>query len=162
MEMEKEYIRISCSNCGKNYRVENPEETKSYRCKECNERIVVKPQIKEKYYSKKINTLIDTFITSSVFLIIFLLYASSELPHYSYYILLRVVVFSNGIFGSYISYKIDKQEWIFIFGTISLLFNPLIPIHLTKNLWSYVDLITAGIFVISMFFIKIKKPEKYT
>ncbi len=68
---------------------------------------------------------------------------------YGYYTLLRIVVTGVFIWAAYICYERDEAvlPWIFSLGAI--LFNPLIKIHMPKEIWSIVD-VAAGIFLIVM------------
>ncbi|GAG59522.1 unnamed protein product, partial [marine sediment metagenome] len=43
---------------------------------------------------------------------------------------------------------------------IGLLFNPLIPIHLTRDIWQPIDLICALLFIVIIFILK--EPSQKT
>ena len=66
---------------------------------------------------------------------------------YGFYTLLRIIVTGIFIWAAFITY--EKKEgvlpWIFGFGAI--LFNPLVKIHLPKELWAVID-ISSGIFLL--------------
>lgn len=87
----------------------------------------------------------------------FLLVALFDGLPYGYFTLLRFVVCAVGV---YIAYKIyvsnNDSLWVWLFGGIAILFNPIIPIHFERETWWIIDLIIGGIFVLSMFIIKIK------
>ena len=78
--------------------------------------------------------------------IVFLL-AIAPLP-YEYYMLLRVI--SVPIFGYLFYHAVNKASveflgikfsWVFVgFG---LLYNPFIPVHLTKDIWMVFNVVTA-------------------
>ena len=85
-----------------------------------------------------------------------LLLALADWP-YGYYILLRFVVCGSAAFVAYLGYLINKQWIIWTFGIIAVLFNPLILIHLNRELWAFIDVIVAVIFVVSIFIFKSKK-----
>ena len=61
---------------------------------------------------------------------------------------------------SWLAYKIEKQLWIWIFGFISLVFNPLIPLHMGRDLWMVIDLLVAVFLIISIFAFKLPKGFK--
>jgi hypothetical protein len=92
-------------------------------------------------------------ITASAFLFIALF---DGLP-YGYFTLLRFVVC---IISAYLAYKIyeDNKEslWVWAFGFITILFNPIIIIHLQREQWWVIDLIVGIFFVLSIFLIKAK------
>ncbi|UHS56026.1 DUF6804 family protein [Agrobacterium vaccinii] len=67
---------------------------------------------------------------------------------YGYYTLLRLVITAFAAFFAYVEY--DKQKtlsgWAIGFIAVALLFNPLIPVHLSRSSWFFLDLIAAGVF----------------
>jgi len=65
---------------------------------------------------------------------------------YGYYILLRWVIFSSSIFVAYSFYNSKIPVWTFIFGVVAILFNPIVPIYLSKSTWVVLDFIGATIF----------------
>ena len=67
---------------------------------------------------------------------------AAPLP-YGYYMLLRIVVTGVFIWAALVSYerKHEVLPWLFVLGAI--LFNPLIMIHLPKELWAIVDVVAA-------------------
>ncbi|MBK8191351.1 MAG: hypothetical protein IPK79_12990 [Vampirovibrionales bacterium] len=70
---------------------------------------------------------------------------------YSYYVLLRWVVCIAAI-SIALSFKaLNKEGWFITLLITAFLFNPLIPVHLNKQLWTVLDLVTAAIFLVSIF-----------
>ena len=64
-----------------------------------------------------------------------------------YYFLVRLIVTIASVMIAWSLYqKNNKSPWMWIFGFIAILFNPLIPIYLNKALWIIIDLTTAGLF----------------
>ena len=76
---------------------------------------------------------------------------------YGYYTLLRFIVCAVAVYCAFLAYSQSKEDWTWIFGGIAVLFNPIIPIYLNRELWSVIDVIVAGVFVVSFFFVKVKK-----
>lgn len=97
-------------------------------------------------------------ITASTFLFIALF---DGLP-YGYFTLLRFVIC---IVSAYLAYKIYKDNkeslWVWAFGFIAILFNPIIIIHLQREQWWVIDLIAGIFFVLSIFLIKTKNKLVY-
>jgi len=62
---------------------------------------------------------------------------------YGLYTLLRLVVCGTTAYLSWLAYESGKQPWLWIFGFIALIFNPLIPLHLGRDLWVVVDLLVV-------------------
>jgi len=51
---------------------------------------------------------------------------------YGYYQLLRFVVCGVSVYVAYVAYKWQKIWATWLFGIIAVLFNPIIPIHLSR------------------------------
>lgn len=85
-----------------------------------------------------------------------LIFAIIDLP-YGYYIFLRIIICILSCFTAYVALVSDKKPWIWIFGVIAVLFNPIIPIYLDKEIWTVIDIIVAIIFAVSV--IKIKSLD---
>jgi len=66
---------------------------------------------------------------------------------YGYYQLLRFVVCGAAVYVAYLAYNWQKIWAVWLFGFIAVLFNPLIPIHLSRELWQPVDVICGIIFI---------------
>ena len=76
---------------------------------------------------------------------------------YGIYTLLRIVVTLSSAFIIYNNYKKinSVNPTIVIFSIILIIFNPILPIRLNKEMWLPIDLITAAIYF--YYYIKIKK-----
>lgn len=86
---------------------------------------------------------------------VMLLGALADWP-YGYYQLLRLVVCGVSVYVAFTAYSWQKIWAMWLFGFIALLFNPLIPIHLSRELWQSIDVICAVLFVVIA--IVLKKP----
>lgn len=86
---------------------------------------------------------------------ILLLIALSKQP-YSFYTILRICVFVTGAFGAYLSHQSKSDNWLWIFGAIALIFNPIFPIYLEREIWAVIDIVTAIVLIISIKFIPSK------
>lgn len=86
---------------------------------------------------------------------IVLILAVLPLP-YGFYIFLRLAVFLVAVYLGYTQWKRDDSFsiWVITLGTIALLYNPILPIHLTREIWIVFNLLTAGIFIAHMCYIK--------
>jgi len=88
---------------------------------------------------------------------IFMLFlAIARLP-YGYYIFLRWVVCATALFSAWTAYEYKCKFWVFVMGGIAILFNPIIPVYLTKDIWVIIDLIVAILFLVSIFTIRPKR-----
>ncbi len=78
---------------------------------------------------------------------------------YGYYQLLRFLVCGVSAYVAYIAYSWQKLWATWLFGIIAVLFNPLLPIHLSREIWQPIDVICAIIFIVSALILK-QPPEK--
>ncbi|MBN2021068.1 MAG: hypothetical protein JW749_12695 [Sedimentisphaerales bacterium] len=75
---------------------------------------------------------------------------------YGYYQLLRFVICGASIYVAFMAYNWHKIWATWLFGFIAVLFNPLIPIHLSRELWQPIDVVCALLFIIDA--VAIKNP----
>jgi hypothetical protein len=68
---------------------------------------------------------------------------------YGYYMLLRVVVLAASLLLAGLIYQRTKQFtiWLGLFLIAALVFNPFVPLHLTRGVWSILNVAAAGLFV---------------
>ena len=88
-----------------------------------------------------------------------LLLALAEFP-YGYYQLLRLVVCGVSVYMAFMAYGWQKMWAVWLFGFMALLFNPLIPIHLSREIWQPIDVVCAILFIVIVFVLK--KPMEET
>src|SRR5947209_13580381 len=72
---------------------------------------------------------------------------------YGYYMLLRVIVFADGLLLAALIYQRMKTftVWIGFFLIVAIVFNPIIPLHLSRGTWSILNLAGAGLFATHWF-----------
>jgi hypothetical protein len=81
-----------------------------------------------------------------------LLGAVAPLP-YVYYQFLRWIVCGVAVFVAVKTYQWGKGWATSLFAIIAVLFNPIVPIHLTKEIWMPIDLACALLFGLSILFL---------
>jgi len=74
---------------------------------------------------------------------------------YGYFTLLRIVVTGTTAYSAWLAYDHKKGFWIWSFVAIAIIFNPIIPLHLGRELWLAIDLIAALFLFLSLFFFKL-------
>ncbi|MGB9665272.1 MAG: DUF6804 family protein [Ignavibacteria bacterium] len=79
---------------------------------------------------------------------------------YDYYTLLRFVVSSVSSFSLYFALKLKKDGWAWIFGVITILFNPILPVHLNRNTWAVIDVAVAVVLIASLFLLGPKPKDE--
>ena len=62
---------------------------------------------------------------------------------------LRIVVIGTAVFV--VAHVVNRRQfWPWIMGGVAILFNPILPIHLTREEWQLIDFGVAVIFVIAL------------
>ena len=92
-----------------------------------------------------------------IYIISALLFIGAASLPYGYYMLLRIAACGFFIWAAVITYEKKSQYLPWIFGLLALLFNPIIKIHLPKELWVIIDICSA-IFVLAAKS-KLQEPE---
>lgn len=75
---------------------------------------------------------------------------------YGFYMFLRLIVTITSII--IIIYNIKAvggvNEITILFGLIAILYNPIIPVNLTREIWMPINFVTSGIYIYSLFKIR--------
>ena len=74
---------------------------------------------------------------------------------YGYYAILRILTTITGCVLAYVSYKTNKFKTAVLSGLLVVVYNPLIPIPLGKDIWIIVNLISIPLIII--FYVKSRK-----
>lgn len=77
---------------------------------------------------------------------------------YGYYVLLRLIVCGVAVYGAMQANSQQRMGWVWTLGATAVLFNPLIPVHLMKDTWVFIDLITAILLGVAMSVLR-RKPN---
>lgn len=88
-----------------------------------------------------------------------LLWALNPDNAYGYYILLRWVYCGTFAYLAFKAIEEGQQGWTWVLGITAAVYNPIFQVHLTRELWSVVNVITIGIAVASVFALK-SRDEK--
>ncbi len=75
-----------------------------------------------------------------------------------YYTLLHWVCCGTLIYLAYKAVSLKRQIWVWILGVTALVYNPIFRLHLGE-LWFAINIITAGIVVVSIFTLKIRDKQ---
>lgn len=82
-----------------------------------------------------------------------LIFALFNLP-YAYYQLLRWLVCIVACYGGYIAKYNRRVIWIWAFVALAVLFNPIAPIQFNRDMWAPIDVASAIVLVISIWFVR--------
>jgi hypothetical protein len=72
-----------------------------------------------------------------------------QLP-YGYYVLLRLVVCGVCIYLAVQEENAGRKAWVWVLGAVAILYNPIFRIHLTRDIWSVVNIATILLLVVHM------------
>ena len=92
--------------------------------------------------------------------IIMLLWAIMPNNPYAYFILLRWICCPIFAYLAFRAYESSKTNWVWILGVTSAIYNPIIPAHLTREIWVILNLIAVILAINSIFLLKIKGVEE--
>lgn len=67
---------------------------------------------------------------------------------YGYYIFLRWSIFISSLIVAYSFNIFKKTGLVLVFGAVAYLFNPIIPVYLTRQMWTPIDFLSAIIFFV--------------
>ena len=81
--------------------------------------------------------------------VLILLWALADNP-YAYYQILRWIIFSVAGYSAYLAYEDKEVLWAWIFGIVAILFNPISPFYFDREVWSVLNVVVAGILLVSI------------
>ena len=77
----------------------------------------------------------------------FLIFALNPDNPYGYYVLLRLICFSSFIYLAYKIIILGKHNWAYVLGSMALIYNPIIRVHLEREIWSIINIITILVLI---------------
>ena len=69
---------------------------------------------------------------------------------YGYYIILRFVVCGVCAYLAVRAFQIDKIGWVLIVGITAVIYNPIIRVHLAREIWSVVNIATIIMLIVTI------------
>lgn len=96
-------------------------------------------------------------MTGTIVSIVMLVLAIVSGWPYRYYQLLRVVVCGTALFLVLLARKQRKGNWVWTFTVVAVIFNPLVPMYLGRELWGLLDLIALVLFAVAMGKLDVKR-----
>jgi Family of unknown function (DUF6804) len=82
--------------------------------------------------------------------IVFLILALNPQNPYSYYVFLRWLCFPTFAFLAYRAFERGKTTWCTIFIIAAITYNPLIRVHLPREVWMILNIVTIAVAAISI------------
>ena len=85
---------------------------------------------------------------------VMLLWALNPENPYGYYIVLRWVCCAAFTYLALKALAQGKEGWVWVLGVMAVIYNPIIRIHLTREIWSLINITsiivaTASVFIIT-------------
>ena len=65
---------------------------------------------------------------------------------YAYYMLLRVAIFGVSAYFASTVFSGGKTGLAWVLAINALIYNPIFPVHMTKDGWTIINLFTIGLF----------------
>jgi hypothetical protein len=73
---------------------------------------------------------------------------------YGYYIMLRWVVCGAAIAFVVCGWSLHERWAVLVFAPLAALFNPIVPVHLSRQIWRPIDVVAAVTFVTAAVLVK--------
>ena len=86
--------------------------------------------------------------------VVMLLWALNPENPYGYYILLRWVCCAAFAYLAIKAFAQEKEGWVWVLGVTAVVYNPVIRIHLTREIWSVINVVTIIVAAISVVVLK--------
>ena len=83
--------------------------------------------------------------------LVLLLIAIPQHDSTGYYSIVRWVVCAAFALLALEAHQLHKERWAWIWGVLAGIFNPIVPVHATRELWVLVDTIAIGIVAFDLF-----------
>lgn len=82
---------------------------------------------------------------------VMLAWALNSANPYAYYTLLRWVCCGVFAYLTLKAYEQGLQGWTWVLGVTAAIYNPLVRVHLTREIWTFVNVVTIVIAAASSF-----------
>jgi hypothetical protein len=67
---------------------------------------------------------------------------------YSFYVFMRFVACGSAAYLAVCAHRDKSHFWTWVMGAVALLFNPLVPVHMSRHDWQRLDVVGAFVFAI--------------
>jgi hypothetical protein len=78
-----------------------------------------------------------------------LVFAAVQRHPYSFYMLLRWICCPVFAYSAFAAHEKNRLLWIWIFGMLGLLYNPIFRVHLDRSTWTGVNWFTVGAIIVA-------------
>ena len=98
-----------------------------------------------KYNSQRVTLYIAWLIAA-----VMLVSAAAERHPYTFYMLLRWICCPVFAYSAVTAHQRNRVPWIWIFGVLAALYNPIFRAHLDRNTWTGVNWFTVGAIAVAV------------
>jgi hypothetical protein len=89
------------------------------------------------------------FLPATIAATFLILAVSSHWPYF-FYVLMRLTVCAIAAYLAHSYFVAARKLWLWVFGAVAILFNPVVPMRMHRSDWSVLDMISASVFVVWM------------
>lgn len=89
-----------------------------------------------------------------------LLWALNPANPYGYYILLRWICCAVFVYLAIHAWNLGRNGWVWILGVTAAIYNPILRVHSTREMWSIANLVTIGLAMASISVLKSDETEQ--
>lgn len=69
---------------------------------------------------------------------------------YGYYLVMRWIVSAVFLYLAISAHEERRASWAWVWAVTAGIYNPIVPVHATRELWSIVNVITIGLVIFRM------------
>ena len=122
-----------------------------YRCGKCGEKLAFPEELEKIQVGTDVVSgwLSGQRVLAIASIIFLLLAVIGEWP-YGFYTLLRFLVCGSAAYLAFQAHARAMTPWVWTMGITAVLFNPIIPIYLTRSIWRPIDFLAAVLFGVSV------------
>jgi len=98
-----------------------------------------------------------SLIMPQIIAIVMLFLALVPIMPYAYYMVLRLVLFGVCAYLAYQAYQSRLRVLTWFLAGTALLYNPFLRVHLTRTLWSFINILTIILLIASIWAFRTSK-----
>ena len=83
---------------------------------------------------------------------VMLIFAVTGRHPYSFYTFLRWICCAVFVYSTFAAHKKNRVLWVWIFGGLAVLYNPIFHVHLDRSTWASVNWLTLGAIAVATVF----------
>ena len=80
---------------------------------------------------------------------VILVFAVTGRHPYGFYTLLRWICCAAFAYSAFTAHEKNRVAWVWVFGVLAMLFNPIVPLHFQRDPWQMIDWVTICVIVVA-------------